>query len=588
MKMRNFLGLLFIFGCMSLCNSCNNTLSDGEYNLELYAQSDIHGRYFDSLYVEDAEKLSVANVSEYLNLRRDLLGKENIIAIDNGDHLQGDIAAYYYNYVYDYITAENKKHLYAQICDFVDFDAVVVGNHDIEAGHKNYDVLKKDLKSAGIPYLAANAIDESTSLPYFEPYTILNKGGVKVALIGMTNPAIKKWLPEHLWKGLDFLPIQDLAQELIDNVAKEHNPQLVVLAIHAGVGDSTPENIENPGKYLASVLKGVDIIISAHDHRVACEKIFNGTDSVLVMDGGSHCNYLSNANIKIVVKDNKVVEKSIEGNIISMKEVAKDTDYLNNFRWAYLNVKNYTNTAIGKLDKDLYTRDAFFGPSDYINLIHTVQLDKTGADISFAAPNTYNSYLPAGDLLRSDLFILYPFENTLFKINMTGKQIKDYLEYSYDKWICTVKNQGDHIFNMQYTERDGVGRYWFKNMAFNFDAAAGINYIVDITKDNGNRISISSLHDGTKFSMDSTYTVAINSYRASGGGDLLKLGAGIDPQTELEGITLGVYPEVRNLIDEYFKNNPEGSIKYYSNWKFGPDNIAIQAIKRDKKLLFQD
>ena len=88
--------------------------------------------------------------------------------------------------------------------------------------------------------------------------------------------------------------------------------------------------------------------------------------------------------------------------------------------------------------------------------------------------------------------------------------------------------------------------------------------------------------------MDSTYTVAINSYRASGGGDLLKLGAGIDPQKELEGITLGVYPEVRNLIDEYFKNNPEGSIKYYSNWKFGPDNIAIQAIKRDRKLLFQD
>ena len=125
MKMRNLLGLLFIFGCMCLCNSCNSRLNDGEYNLELYAQSDIHGRYFDSLYVEDAEKLSVANVSEYLNLRRDLLGKEDIIAIDNGDHLQGDIAAYYYNYVYDYTTAENKNHLFAQICDFVDFDAVV-------------------------------------------------------------------------------------------------------------------------------------------------------------------------------------------------------------------------------------------------------------------------------------------------------------------------------------------------------------------------------------------------------------------------------------------------------------------------------
>ena len=409
-----------------------------------------------------------------------------------------------------------------------------------------------------------------------------------MAILGMTNPAIKKWLPQHLWEGIDFIEIKDLAQDIIEKIKKEENPQIIILAIHAGVGDGTNDNIENPAKYLALNLKGVDIILASHDHRVFCEKVFNGIDSVLVMDGGSHAKNLQSAKIKIVVKDNKILSKQIDGEILSMNNVAKDELYLEKFRAAYKRVKDYTNEVIGTLNKDLYTRDAFFGPSDYINLIHTVQLDKTGADISFAAPNTYNSYIPKGDLLRSDLFLLYPFENTLFKIKMTGKQIRDYLEYSYDKWINTVKAPGDHIFNIQYTEYQGVGKYWFKNMAFNFDAAAGINYIVDITKDSGERVKISSLHNGTKFHSDSVYTVAINSYRASGGGDLLKVGAGIDPQIQLEEITVGIYPEVRNLIDEYFKANPEGSIRYYSNWKFAPDNIAVSAMRRDKKLLFAE
>lgn len=586
--MRRFLSTFLILVSMGMFFSCKPSIEDGEYNLELYAQNDIHGRFFDSLYVENAERLSVANISEYLNLRRQESGADKVIAIDNGDHLQGDIAAYYYNFVYDYSSGQDKRHLFSQICDYMNFDAVVVGNHDIEAGHSNYDRIKADLQGCGISYLAANAIDETTNESYFEPYTILDKGGVKVAVIGMTNPAIKKWLPEHLWKGIDFVEIKGVAEKLVAQITKEHNPQLIILAVHAGLGDGSAEDIENPARYLAANLKGVDIVLASHDHRVACEKVFNGVDSVLVMDGGSHANNLQSAKIKLVVKDNKVVEKKIEGEIISMKHVAKDEAYLEKFRGAYLNVKDYTNAKIGKLDKDLYTRDAFFGPSDYINLIHTVQLDKTGADVSFAAPNTYNSYLPAGDLLRSDLFLLYPFENTLFKISMTGKQIRDYLEFSYDNWICTVRKPGDHIFNMQYTERNGVGRYWFKNMAFNFDAAAGVNYIVDVTKEFGERVSISSLHSGEKFHLDSTYTVAVNSYRASGGGDLLKIGAGIDPHKDLQAITLGVYPEVRNLIDEYFKNNPQGAIKYYSNWKFGPDNLAVGAIKRDRKLLFQD
>lgn len=570
--------LLFIFSILFF-GSCSQR--DGEYYIELYATNDLHGRYFDSLYVDkQAHQYSLAHISEWIRLARYSVGKDNIALIDLGDALQGDNAAYYANYI---DTASGSgKHLFTRIVEYLKYDALVVGNHDIEAGHPVYDRIKGE---TDIPYLAANAIDIATGKPYFEPYTILEKGDLKVAVIGMTNPSIKKWLGEELWSGIDFCPVEKLADSLVKELKRLENPDVTVLAIHAGLGSGTAGEVENPARYLASKLQGVDVIFAAHDHQTSCEKIWNGVDSVLVMDGGSRAKYLANVTVLVEFRDGELYRKKIAGRLIPVEKLGPDSSCVAKFRNDFLKVKEFTNQQIGNLENDIFTSDAFFGPSDYMKLVHTVQLAASEAEISLAAPLTSDGTVKAGKLVYHDLFTIYPFENQLYTVKLTGEQIKNYLEYSYDKWVCTMNSAADHIMNIRYDEKRG--RYSFRNMTFNFDSGAGIDYEVDVTKPFGERITIKSMADGSPFELTENYKVAMSSYRANGGGDLLTEGAGISRDT-LESIIVEKYPDIRSLVYDFYKNNSTiMPVTALGTWKFVPETLVAKAIERDRKLLFR-
>ncbi|MEF9986319.1 MAG: bifunctional UDP-sugar hydrolase/5'-nucleotidase [Bacteroidales bacterium] len=562
-----------------LFSSCGAGRPSGEYNIEIYSQNDVHGRFFDSLYVEKAEhKSSIANISQFINERRIAIGEENVLTIDNGDNLQGDNATYYFNIVEQ--ETNSAKHLFSRIMNYLKFDAVVVGNHDIEAGHPVYDRVKKELN---MPYLAANAIKTNGVGSYFSPYTLIDKNGVKTAIIGMTNPNIKKWLAPSLWEGINFVPISYIADSIVNAVIKKEKPHIVVLAIHSGLGDGIKDNYENQARYLAASLKNVDIIFAAHDHLKACEKVWNGVDSVLLLTGGSKAEMLSQANINLVLKNGNVISKNIHGRLISMANTPKDTAYINHFKGDFNKVKIFTNRKIGSLSNNIITSDAYFGSSNYMDIIHYVQLTETGADISFSAPLAMNAVIKEGDINYQDLFTLYPYENQLYVINLKGKQIKGYLEFAYNTWINTMNSKDDHIMNIIYDDK--TEKYRFKNMSFNFDSGAGINYEVDVTKPYGERINILSRFGGKVFYADSTYKVAISSYRANGGGDIMEKGAGI-ASNKLNDIIVGHYPEVRDLIYKYFLNDSLKSLPKYSNWKFVPESYTKQALKKDRALIF--
>ncbi|MBR7157806.1 MAG: bifunctional metallophosphatase/5'-nucleotidase, partial [Bacteroidales bacterium] len=214
------------------CAAVGCSQKNGTYCAEIYAVNDIHGKYFDSLYVDNqANRYSLANVSTFLKERRAEIGADKVAMIDLGDALQGDNAVFYANYI---DTSANGKHLFTRVVEHIGYDALIVGNHDIEAGHAVYDKIAAE---TDIPYLAANAIDVVSGKSYFKPYTIINKGGLDIAIIGMTNPNIKKWLGEELWRGMDFVSIDSLTDSLITHIKGKYAPDLIFLAIHAGLGD---------------------------------------------------------------------------------------------------------------------------------------------------------------------------------------------------------------------------------------------------------------------------------------------------------------------------------------------------------------
>jgi 2',3'-cyclic-nucleotide 2'-phosphodiesterase/3'-nucleotidase len=292
------------------------------------------------------------------------------------------------------------------------------------------------------------------------------------------------------------------------------------------------------------------------------------------------------------VKGRKVVAKTNEAFLIPVRAEMADADMKDHFQKDYEAVKAFTLKEVGILNTELWTRDAYRGMSDYVNLIHTLSLGCAPAEISFSAPLTFNGHVNAGILKYNDLFTIYPFENQLFVVKMTGDEIKRYLELSYDKWINTIAKPEDTLLKIEARDdsRTLQSRWSFVNRSYNFDSAAGINYTVDVTKPFGERVNITMTVDGTPFDLQKEYNVAMTSYRASGGGNLMKE-TGIDTD-RIDERVVARYPEIRNILYDYLMENasidPEaiGDKKVIGEWKFVPENLVKPAMDRDMKRLF--
>ena len=172
-----------------------------------------------------------------------------------------------------------------------------------------------------------------------------------------------------------------------------------------------------------------------------------------------------------------------------------------------------------------------------------MELAACGADIAFVAPLTSHGAIREGDLVYNDLARLYPFENKLYTISMTGAQIKSYLEYSYERWIT----------------REGP--------AYCYDSAIGLKYKVYKSRPFGSRVEIESMEDGSPFEPEGRYTVAVTSYRAMGGDGLLESGAGLDTSKPSSYI-VNKYDDIRDLLYDYLTQVGTLEAEANDNWKF--------------------
>ena len=199
---------------------------------------------------------------------------------------------------------------------------------------------------------------------------------------------------------------------------------------------------------------------------------------------------------------------------------------------------------------------------------------------------SFDVSIKAGDVHVSDMFNLYKYENQIYALRMTGKEIKNYLEMSYDLWTNTMKSPSDHIMLMGQEYGHGNHAWGFKNLAFNFDSASGIDYEVDVTKEVGNKVKILRMSDGRPFDEAKTYTVAMNSYRGNGGGELLTKGAGISRDSLKSRIIFESKHDQRYYLIKEIEKGGVIDPKPQTNWKFVPTSWTKQAIALDRKLLF--
>ena len=569
--------------CVFLAFSCGRTLKDGEYTLTVLSTNDVHGTWFDSTYVDSRTRPSLMAVKHYVDSVRTADGVGNVLLLDAGDCLQGDNAPYYFNYV-----DTETPHLFPRLVKYMGYDAVAVGNHDIETGHPVYDRVAADLQKNKVDFLAANAIRNDDGKPYFKPYKIVKKAGLKVAVLGYTNANMKAWLTEELWSGMHFVPIVDVIQADVDRIKAKEHPDVMVVVMHSGTGEGDGSMLESEGLDAFHLVKGVDFMLASHDHRPFVE----ANDSCGFLNSGSHSRNIAEGKLHLTVKGHKVVSRTYEAGLIPVRAEKADPEMKAHFHSDYEAVKAFTLREVGVLNTDLWTRDAYRGMSDYMNLIHTLSLGCKPAEISFGAPLTFNGHVESGVIRYNDLFTIYPFENQLFVVKMKGEEIQRYLEHSYDKWIQTIAKADDRLLKIEARDdaRTQQQRWSFVNRSYNFDSAAGINYTVDVTKPFGQRIDITSMADGSAFDPQREYNVAMTSYRASGGGNLMKE-TGIDTD-RIDDRVVARYPEIRNILYDYLMENgsidPEviGNPAVIGQWKFVPEPLAGPAMDRDMDLLF--
>lgn len=558
--------------------------SEREKRIRVIATSDIHGNYLPYDFIERHPGAGgLSRVSAYVSQQRETLGSDNVLLLDNGDILQGQPTAYYYNFI-----DTTSQHLCAAALNFIGYDAATVGNHDIETGHAVYD---RWVKECAFPMLGANVTDLATGKPYWKPYTIIEKGGLRIAVIGMITPGIPMWLPVNLWSGLRFDDMVETARKWMPVVREKEKADVVIGLFHSGVGDinATGRLLENASFEVARQVPGFDLVICGHDHRVAIQKVANVDHNwVLVLNPAAQGMNVAQADITVKKARGGKKNVSVEGGIVPIANIDPDAAFLEEFKRQYKAVADFTNEVIGRSSQTISTRPAYFGPSAFIDFIHSLQLRISGADISFAAPLSFDATIPAGDIRVADMFNLYKYENLLYVMRLTGREVKDYLEYSYGGWIAQMKSASDHLLLFRpgaETASDAWQR--LQTPSYNFDSAAGIRYVVDVRKPVGQRVTILSMADGSAFGMDKTYKVAVNSYRGNGGGGLLTKGAGIPEDSLASRIISSTQKDLRYYLMQEIRRLHNVSPQPLNLWHFEPADWAAEAARRDSAILFR-
>ncbi|MCX6332956.1 MAG: 5'-nucleotidase C-terminal domain-containing protein [Bacteroidia bacterium] len=504
--MKYFKSLKLAAFLLLFLSSCGKT---GKQSIIILETTDTHGVIMPYDYIENEPlDASLANSASYVRLLRN---RDNpVFLLDDGDNLQGQPAVYYYNFI-DTLS----PHFLSEAMNWLGYDAGTVGNHDIEAGHDVYDRLSK---TYNFPLLAANAVDRKSGKPYFTPFVILEKKNVRIAVLGLITPAVPTWLPEELYSGIEFRDMIETAKLWMPEMLKQ-KPDLVVGLFHSGWNrdekDSSARNRmnENGSAAVAYNVPGFDIIFCGHDHRLANEKFANiQGDSVLILNGGSKSQKIAQADVTF--SKNRITGKKrkiISGKIIEVKDFKTDPDFIRTFATQDEAVKKYVNKVIGNSTETISSRDSYFGSSAFVDMIHSIQLEITSADISFAAP---------------------------------------------------------------------------LSLPYNFDSATGIEYIVDASQPEGQRVNILKMSDGRKFDDQKKYRVAVNSHRGNGSGGHLTEGAGINSIDLMSRVLSSTERDLRYYIMRSIEEKKTISPLPMNNWKIIPEEWVKAAAQREYVLLF--
>lgn len=485
----------------------------------------------------------------YIHQQREAYGG-SLILLDGGDNFQGTPQVFFANFI-----DTTYEHIYTRLFNWLSYNVITPGNHDIEAGRKVFD---RVYAASRADVVCANAIVTGTGEPYFKPYTVIRRKGWKIAVMGLLTPFATEWIPDHLRGGIHIDNPEKAAIYWTDRIYRDENPDLLIGLFHTGWGDAflrdTSESAASIGAWIARNVPGFQLICCGHVHHSGTDHLVNVKgDTVYMIEAGSRASHIARAEIQLVPAANGKPRIKVSTAVISSRELTPYSPYDQMIKGFLLREEKYNAQEFCELLEPVYSREAMFGPSAWIDEIHRVQLSwansgnasRTGAAISFVSPSARNLVLYAGPLRMKDFVRALPYENTLSVVSMTGQEVIRFLEYAY---------------SLRLDDPTGP--------AYNFDSAAGIVYRVDRKKPAGSRVRIIHMADGSPFSSEEQYHVVMSTYRARGGGGHMTAGIGLTPDELLGRIVWVSERDIRTIFRDELIARTQIRPRPLNHWRY--------------------
>lgn len=514
-------------------------------DLQILATSDLHGKFdpWDYALNEESKSGSMAQVASAVKELR----TDHTILVDAGDTFQDNSADLFF---------DEEIHPMSLAMNEIGYDVWVTGNHEYNFGK---DVLKKVISQQKAKVLTGNVKDPEGK-PLADGYTIIEKDGVKIGIIGMVTPNITRWDSANLegWTVTD--PVEE-TRTIIDEIKDQTD--VLIAVMHMGMNNEY--EVKNSGaEDLANACPELDLIVASHEHRLIEGEEVNG---VLVVMNKNSAATMAKVDLTLEKQEDgswEVTERTSES--LDMSAYEPDKELMEKLAPYDARAKEDAAVVIGKLEGGNLAPEneiaeiptAQIQDTALIDLINEVQMYYTGADVSAAALFNMKANLKEGEIRKCDTALVYKYANTLYKLEMTGAQLKKYMEWTasyYNTW-----KPGDLTISFNPEIR-----------AYQYDMFAGVNYDINVANEPGSRIENLTWPDGTPVKDEDVFTIAVNNYRAS--SQLLSPGEVFDEGEELPKLleidVRGDVGGVRELIGLYINEVKGGVITPVvdNNWK---------------------
>ncbi|MBO0656508.1 5'-nucleotidase C-terminal domain-containing protein [Streptomyces triculaminicus] len=592
---RNFLGRTAVTGAgVALAGAVGTVPAEAEsvgrrkkrYAFTVMGTTDLHGNVFNWDYFTDAEfddkahnDVGLAKISTLVSQVRSEKGRRNTLLIDAGDTIQGTQLSYYYAKVDPITGANGPVHPMAQAMNAIGYDAAALGNHEFNYG---IPTLRKFEEQCDFPLLGANALDAKTLRPAFRPYVIKKVctpfgRDVRVAILGLTNPGIAIWDKANVQGKMVFPGLEEQAAKWVPKL-RSLGADVVIVSAHSGssgtssYGDQLPY-VENAAALVAEQVPGIDAILVGHAHteipeyRVANKKTGK---QVVLSEPLKWGQRLTLFDFSVVWEHGAWQVESVGAKVLNSNTAAEDRRITRLLGDEHRKVVAYVNQVIGTSTAAMSAAEAAYKDTPVIDFINHVQVETVKAALagtayaklpvlSQASCFSRTAAVPAGKVSIRQVAGLYPFENTLEARLLTGAQLREYLEFSARYYVRTAA--GVPVDPAKLTNAESIPDY-------NYDVVGGLSYEIDIAKAPGSRI-VNLSFDGKPLEDSAEFVLAVNNYRASGGGNF--------PHVARSKQLWANSEEIRNTIIGWVKAKGSIDVAGFASvdWKLTRDGVPV-------------